>query len=55
MKQTTQENSQTLEWLYENKYYDEKDNKKWSDHKGTCKAVHQFKNMMGVVQYHNEP
>jgi len=54
MKQTTEKNSYTLEWLYEDKSF-EGGIKKWTNHKGKCKAVHQFMTMMSVAQYHNEP
>ncbi|KAH7346961.1 hypothetical protein BKA66DRAFT_433113 [Pyrenochaeta sp. MPI-SDFR-AT-0127] len=36
-----QENSGTLEWLFENKYYQDKKVKTWPDNKGKCKAIYQ--------------
>lgn len=50
-----QTNSNTLEWLFVNKYYDDKQVKTWDDNKGKCKAVYQFMTLMSLVQYHNDP
>jgi hypothetical protein len=48
-----QTNSDTLEWLFINKYY--KDGiKTWEDNKGKCKAIYQYNTAMNVVQYHND-
>jgi predicted nucleotidyltransferase len=51
-----QDNAKTLEWLYENTYYDSTSKKmeKYKDYKGTCKAVHQYMTIMSLVQYHND-
>jgi hypothetical protein len=50
-----QENSRTLEWLFENRYYDQKTTKFWEDNKGTCKAVYMYNTAMSVAQYHFDP
>jgi hypothetical protein len=49
-------NSDTLEWRYENKYYDSgtKSMKDYTDNTGRCKAVHQYMTVMTVAQYHND-
>jgi hypothetical protein len=47
-----QENSNTLEWLLKNKYY-EGGVKKWPDNKGTCKAIYRFMTMMSIREYHS--
>ncbi|KAF1851751.1 uncharacterized protein K460DRAFT_271464 [Cucurbitaria berberidis CBS 394.84] len=36
-----QENSKTLEWLFENKYYEDSI-KSWPDNKGKCKAIYHY-------------
>ncbi|KAH8711916.1 hypothetical protein GQ44DRAFT_776460 [Phaeosphaeriaceae sp. PMI808] len=48
-----QENSKTLEWLFENKYFDG-GMKTWNDNKGKCKAIYQFMTLMNIAQYHNQ-
>ncbi|KAH7075650.1 hypothetical protein BKA63DRAFT_603011 [Paraphoma chrysanthemicola] len=50
-----QESSYSLEWAFNNDYFDGTSKKKWPDNKGTCKAVHMFTTLMAVVQYHNDP
>jgi uncharacterized membrane protein YbaN (DUF454 family) len=50
-----EENSKTLEWLFENKYYEKKVMKTWTDNKGKCKAIYLFMTLMSVSQYHNDP
>ncbi|KAH5087525.1 hypothetical protein HBI73_146840 [Parastagonospora nodorum] len=53
----TQHNAETLEWLFENNYWDSDKKKKatWKDNKGTCKAVYRFATAMSVSQYHSDP
>jgi hypothetical protein len=50
-----QSNSETLEWLFENKYYEGGVVKTWPDNKGTCKAIYRFMTIMTIAQYHNQP
>ncbi|KAF2749771.1 hypothetical protein M011DRAFT_511825 [Sporormia fimetaria CBS 119925] len=54
-----QHNSNTMEWLFVNKYYVNKNGVgtvgTWKDNKGTCKAIYQFNTLVGLVQYHNDP
>jgi hypothetical protein len=49
-------NSKTLEWHFEDKYYDSgtKTMKDYTDRQGKCKAVHQYATMMSLAQYHND-
>jgi hypothetical protein len=55
MSQKNQENSKTLEWLFENKYFDGGQNTKyWPNNKGKCKAVYLFNTAMGISQYHSD-
>jgi hypothetical protein len=51
-----QDNSDTLEWLFEDRYYDtsSKSIKSWDDNIGKCKAIYQFMTLMSLVQYHND-
>jgi len=52
------ENSETLEWRFENKFYnrDTSSSPQYSpNNEGTCKAVHMFMTLMAIVQYHNQP
>ncbi|KAF2027525.1 hypothetical protein EK21DRAFT_114744 [Setomelanomma holmii] len=48
-------NSATLEWRFENRYYESKSRKTYSDNQGRCKAVHMFMTLMNVFEYHNDP
>ncbi|KAF2276886.1 uncharacterized protein EI97DRAFT_458210 [Westerdykella ornata] len=50
-----EENSKTLDWLFINKYYNDKKVEKWLDNRGMCKAIYQFDTLMALVQYHNDP
>jgi hypothetical protein len=56
MSQKNQANSETLEWLFLNKYYDGNGpTAQWPDNKGTCKAVFRFMTLMALRQYHSDP
>ncbi|KAH5789298.1 hypothetical protein HBI88_049860 [Parastagonospora nodorum] len=48
------QNSQTLEMLFENRYYEKKKLLDWPDNKGKCKAVYRFMTVMSIAQYHND-
>jgi hypothetical protein len=55
MSQENQNNAATLEWLYENKSYE---NTKgvffYKENEGKCAAVHNFMLGMAVRDYHND-
>ncbi|KAJ4360685.1 uncharacterized protein N0V89_001252 [Didymosphaeria variabile] len=51
----TQANSNTLEALYGNRYFEEQAEKKWQDNRGKCKAIYKFTTLMSLVSYHNDP
>jgi hypothetical protein len=58
MSQKNKANSKTLEWLFEDKYFNRDEGstpKTWPEHKGKCKAVSQFTDVMGLVYYHDDP
>jgi len=50
-----QGNSNTLEALYANRYYQGGKPKDWADNKGACKAVYKFNTVLTVSQYHMDP
>jgi hypothetical protein len=52
---TNQDQSETLEALYHNRYYESQTGKDWADNKGKCAAVHKYTTAMEVAEYHNEP
>ncbi|KAL1600455.1 hypothetical protein SLS60_006841 [Paraconiothyrium brasiliense] len=51
----TQANSDTLEALYGNRYFEKQEEKKWQDNRGKCKAIYKFTTMMSLMSYHNDP
>jgi hypothetical protein len=52
----TAANSETLEWRFENKYWDigSKTIKEYEVLKGKCRAVYQYMTLMSLVQYHKD-
>jgi hypothetical protein len=52
-----QHNSETLEWLFENKFFEKKTSpapQHYKEDEGKCAAVYKYMTLMSVVQYHND-
>ena len=49
------ENMETLEALYENKYWKDGKELKREDNRGKCRAIYKFVTLMALVSYHNDP
>lgn len=49
------DNDGTIEALSENKHWNDKNEEKWPDNKGKCKAIYRLTTLMALVTYHNDP
>ncbi|KAJ4304608.1 hypothetical protein N0V90_000134 [Kalmusia sp. IMI 367209] len=50
-----QANSETIEALFDNRYYKDGAAHEWPDNRGKCKAIYRFVTLMSLVSYHNDP